>query len=152
MGKEAKYIVRLTDEERQTLQQLVAGSRVARIKALRARMLLKADIDGPGWSDGQIAAAFDIGASTIHQLREQLVEAGLDAALNRQPPTRTKPRKLDGAQEARLVAIACSQAPEGRASWTLHLLADKLVELEIVDAISLETVRKTLKKTTSNPG
>jgi|SRR5712664_2844715 len=152
MGKEAKYIVRLTDEERQTLQQLVAGSRVARIKALRARMLLKADIDGPGWSDGQIAAAFDIGASTIHRLREQLVEAGLDAALNRQPPTRTKPRKLDGAQEARLVAIACSQAPEGRASWTLHLLADKLVELEIVDAISLETVRKTLKKTTSNPG
>jgi len=152
MGKEAKYIVRLTDEERQTLQQLVAGSRVARIKALRARMLLKADIDGPGWSDGQIAAACDIGASTIHRWREPLVEAGLDAALNRQPPTRTKPRKLDGAQEARLVAIACSQAPEGRASWTLHLLADTLVELEIVDAISLETVRKTRKKTTANPG
>jgi transposase len=152
MGKEAKYIVRLTDEERHILQQLVAGPRVARDKALRARMLLKADSDGSHWSDGQIADAFEVGIATIHRLRQRVVEAGLEAALTRQPPVRTKPRKLDGAQEARLVAIACSPAPQGRASWTLQLLADKLVALEVVDAIGRETVRKTLKKMTSNPG
>ena len=152
MGKEAKYVVRLTDEERQTLQQLVAGPRVARDKALRARMLLKADVDGPGWSDGQIADAFDVGVSTIHRVRQRLVENGLEAALHRQPLAHTKPRTLDGAQEARLVAIACSQAPTDRTSYTLHLLAEKLVALEIVDSICPETVRKTLKKTTSSPG
>jgi transposase len=152
MGKEAKYIVRLTDEERHILQQLVVGPRVARDKALRARMLLKADIDGSHWSDEQIADAFDVGVSTIHRLRQRVVEAGIEAALTRQPPARTKPRKLDGAQEARLVAIACSQAPQGRASWTLQLLADTLVALEVVDTIGRETVRKTLKKMTSNPG
>lgn len=152
MGKEAKYVVRLTDEERQTLQQLVARPRVARDKALRARMLLKADVDGPGWSDGQIADAFEVGVSTIHRVRQRVVEDGLQAVLHRQPLARTKPRTLDGAQEARLVAIACSQAPAGRTSWTLRLLADKLVELEIVDSICRETVRKTLKKTTSSPG
>lgn len=152
MGKEAKYIVRLTDEERHMLQQLVVGPRVARAKALRARILLKADIDGPHWRDGQIADAFDVGVSTIHRLRQQLVETGLAAALRRQPPARTKPRKLDGAQEARLVALACSQAPQGRASWSLQLLADKLVELDVVDTIGRETVRKTLKKMISSPG
>ncbi len=152
MGQEAKYIVGLTDEERYLLQQLVVGPRVARDKALRARMLLKADVDGPDWRDGQIADAFEVGVSTIHRLRQRLVASGLEAALNRQPPTRTKPRKLDGAQEARLVAMACSQAPEGRASWTLQLLADRLVELAIVPSIGRGTVRKTLKKTVSNPG
>ncbi len=152
MGKEAKYVVRLTDEERQTLQQLVAGPRVARDKALRARMLLKADGDGPGWSDGQIADAFDVGVSTIHRVRQRLVEDGLEAALHRQPLAHTKPRTLDGAQEARLVAIAWSQAPAGRTSWTLHLLAEKLVEMAIVDSLCLETVRKTRKKTPSSPG
>ena len=152
MGKEAKYVVRLTDEERQTLQQLVAGPRVARDKALRARMLLKADGDGPGWSDGQIADAFAVGVSTIHRVRQRLVEDGLEAALHRQPLAHTKPRTLDGAQEARLVAIAWSQAPAGRTSWTLHLLAEKLVEMAIVDSLCLETVRKTRKKTTSSPG
>jgi transposase len=152
MSQEAKYIVRLTAEERQTLQQLVVGPRVARDKALRARMLLKADVDGPGWGDRQIADAFDVGVSTIHRLRQRVVENGLEAALPRQPPTHTKPRRLDGAQEAHLVAIACSQAPAGRTSWTLRLLGAKLVELAIVDSICPETVRKTLKKTTSNPG
>jgi transposase len=152
MGQEAKYIVRLTDEERHTLQQLVVGPRVARDKALRARMLLKADVDGPSWHDGQIADAFEVGLSTIHRLRQRFVAVGLDAALARQPSTRTKPRKLDGAHEARLVAIACSQAPAGRASWTLRLLADKLVELELVESIGRETVRQTLKKMTSSLG
>lgn len=152
MGKEAKYIVRLTEAERHILQQLVARPRVARDKALRARMLLKADVDGPHWSDRQIAEAFEVGISTIHRLRQRLVEAGLEAALTRHPPARTKPRKLDGAQAARLVAIACSQAPQGRVSWTLQLLADRLVELEIVDAIGRETVRKTLKKMSLSRG
>jgi transposase len=152
MDKATKYIVRLTDEERHTLRQLVLGPRVARDQALRARMLLKADVDGPHWHDGQIVAAFDVGVSTIHRLRQRFVEDGLEAALTRHPPTRTKPRKLDGAQEARLVAIACSQAPEGRTSWTLRLLAQQLVELEIVEAIGRETVRQTLKKMTSSPG
>ena len=148
MGKEAKYIVRLTDEERHTLQQLGVGRRVARAKALRARMLLKADVDGPNWPDGQIADAFEVGLSTIHRLRQRFVEA----ALSRHSPVRTKPRKLDGPQEARLVALACSQAPEGRASWTLRLLAAQLVELELVEAISRETVRQTRKNMTSSPG
>jgi transposase len=152
MGKEAKYIVRLTDEERHTLQQLVAGPRVARAKALRARLLLKTDVDGPNWPDRQIADAFAVGMSTLHRLRQRCVEDGLEAALTRPSPVRTKPRKLDGAQEARLVALACSQAPEGRVSWTLRLLAEKLVELEIVETICRETVRQTLKKTISSPG
>ena len=128
------------------------GPRVARVKALQARMLLQADVDGPSWNDGQSSDAFEVGMSTIHRLRQRCVEDGLDAALARQAPSRTKPRKLDGAQEARLVAIACSQAPEGRASWTLRLLADKLVELDLVDAIGRETVRQTLKKMTSSRG
>ena len=96
MGKEAKYVVRLTDEERQTLQPLVAGPRVARDKALRARMLLKADVDGPGWSDGQIADAFDVGVSTIHRVRQRLVENGLEAALHRQPYEAAHPRRRAG--------------------------------------------------------
>src|SRR5215218_8663544 len=96
MGKEAKDIVRLTDEERHTLQRLVAGPRVARDKALRARMRLKADVDGPSWHDGQITDAFEVGMSTIHRVRQRFGEVGLDAALARQPPARTKPRTLDG--------------------------------------------------------
>jgi transposase len=125
---------------------------VARDKALRARMLLKADVDGPNWPDQQITEAFEVGVSTIHRLRQRFVEDGLDTALARQPSARTTPRKLDGAQEAHLVAIACSQAPAGRASWTLRLLADKLVEPELVDSIGRETVRQTLKKMPSSPG
>lgn len=146
MGQEVKYVVRLTDEERQTLQRLVAGPRVARTKALRARILLKADADGPHWPDTQIAEALEVGVSTVHRLRQRCVEAGLEAAVSRQAPSRTKPRKLDGAQEARLVVLACSPAPDGRAAWTLRLLADKLVELQVVEAIGRETVRQTLKK------
>jgi transposase len=152
MSPVVKYVVRLTDEERQRLQQLIAGSHVARAKALRARILLKADADGPGWPDAQIAEALEVGLSTIHRLRQRCVEEGVAAALHRQPPVRTKPRKLDGAQEASLVAIACSPAPEGRAAWTLRLLADKLVELAVVESIGRETVRQTLKKMYSSPG
>jgi transposase len=152
MGKEAKDIVRLTDEERRTLQQMGVGPRVARMKALRARLLLKAEVDGPGWHDGQSTDAFEVGMSTIQRVRQRVVEDGLAAAVARHAPSRTTPRKLDGAQEARLVAIACSQAPEGRASWTLRLLADQLVALALGDASGRDTVRQTLKKMTASRG
>ena len=147
MGKEAKYVARLNDSERQSLQELLAGKRVAADKLLRARILLKADVDGPAWSDPEIADAFDVGASTIHRLRQRLVEEGLEAALVRRPSSQQRIKKIDGATEARLIVIACGSAPEGRARWTLQLLADKMVELQLVDSISAETVQTTLKKT-----
>jgi transposase len=147
MGKEAKYVVRLTEDERQALEGLLSAKRIAADRALRARILLKADLDGDAWTDTEIADAFEVGVSTIHRLRQRLVEEGFEAALSRRPMSSKRPTKLDGAQEARLIAIACGAAPEGRARWTLRLLADKLVELEIVDSIGTETVRQTLKKT-----
>jgi transposase len=147
VGMEAKYVVRLTEEERQSLQALLSGKRVAADRALRARILLKADVDGDAWPDTEIAEALDVGLSTIHRLRQRLVEDGLEAALSRRPVIAPRVPKLDGAKEARLIAIACGPPPEGRARWTLKLLADKLVELEVVDSIATETVRQTLKKT-----
>jgi len=154
MGKEAKYVVRLTMEERATLGSLVANRRTAADKRLRAWMLLKADVGvgGPGWTDEKIAEAFEVGLSTVHRLRQRLVEDGLEAALVRKPRARHRVPKLDGEKEARLVALACSAPPEGRARWTLQLLADKLVELQVVDSISDETVRLRLKKTKSSHG
>jgi len=154
MGKEAKYVVRLTVEERETLESLVAAGRAAADKLLRARMLLKANVgqSGPGWSDEKIAEAFEVGLSTIHRLRQRLVEDGFEAALVRKPRSRHRVPKLDGEKEARLVALACSAPPEGRARWTLQLLADKLVELDVVDSISDETVRLRLKKTNLSRG
>ena len=120
----------------------------------RARMLLKADASegGPDWSDQEIAEAVETSLSSIHRVRQAFVEEGLAAALERQQPTGRQYRKLDGAQEARLVALTCSTPPEGRARWTLQLLADRLVELEVVDTIGRECVRTTLKKTTSSRG
>jgi transposase len=147
VGKEAKYVVRLTEEERQLLQGLLSAKRIAADRALRARILLKADCEGDAWSDTEIAEAFDVGVSTIHRLRQRLVEDGLEAALSRRAMASKRPTKLDGAQEAHLIAIACGPAPEGRARWTLRLLADKLVALAVVDSIAPETVRQTLKKT-----
>ena len=154
MGKEAKYIVRLTMEERGTLESLVAEGHAAADKLLRARMLLKANVGqgGPGWTDEKIAEAFEVGPSTVHRLRQRLVEEGFEATLVRKPKVRHRAPKLDGEKEARLVALACSGPPEGRARWTLQLLADKLVELDVVDSITAETVRVRLKKTTSSRG
>lgn len=154
MGKEAKYVVRLTSEERATLVSLVADRRTAADKRLRARMLLKADVgvSGPGWTDEKIAEAFEVGVSTVHRLRQRLVEDGLEAALVRRPRSRHRVPKLDGEKEARLVVLACSDPPEGRGRWTLQLLADKLVELHVVDSISDETVRLRLKKTKLSRG
>jgi len=154
MGKEAKYVVRLTMEERGTLEALLAEGHTAADKLLRARMLLKADIGegGPGWTDEEIAEAFEVGQSTVHRLRQRLVEEGLEGTLVRKPRSHHRLPKLDGEKEARLVALACSSAPAGRARWTLQLLADKLVELEVVDSISDETVRQRLKKTNLSRG
>lgn len=147
MGKEAKYVVRLTDSERQSLQDLLVRKRVAVDKLLRARILLKADVDGPAWSDPELADAFSVGLSTIHRLRQRLVEEGVESALARRPSSQQRVKKIDGAKEAHLIAVACGSPPEGRARWTLQLLADQLVELQLVDSISSETVRTTLKKT-----
>jgi transposase len=149
-----KYVVRLDPEEREQLLALVNTGRAAAVKLLHARILLKADVDAGGrrWTDAEIAEALDTSAATIHRVRQTWVEPGLEAALARKRPTGRQYRKLDGVQEAQLIAVACSAPPEGRVRWTLTLLADKLVDLDIVDTISAECVRTTLKKTTSNRG
>lgn len=147
-----KYIVTLTDTERRSLQQLIAAGTAPARKLTHARILLKADRGpaGPGWVDQAIAEAVEVSQSTVSRIRQQYVEQGLEAALNRRAPRREYRRTLDGAQEARLVALACSQPPAGQGRWTLRLLADKLVELEVVEAISYQTVRRTLKQTPSS--
>jgi transposase len=145
-----KFIVRLTAAERAQLQQMVDEGKRAGSVLKRAWVLLKADADGPRWGDPAIAEAYGVGLSTVHRIREAFVERGLDAALLRKKPTGRQYRKLDGAQEAQLLAIACSRPPAGRKGWTLRLLADRLVELEVVDTISHECVRATLKKTNSS--
>ena len=149
-----RYIVRLTETERQQLEQMLAKGRHAASTAARARILLKADEseEGPGWTDGDIVRALDTSLSTVHRVRQEFVELGLEAALYRRKPTGRQYRKLDGTQEAQLIALACGAAPEGRARWTLKLLAQQMVELEIVDAIGPECVRTTLKKTNSSLG
>ena len=152
MGTDAKFVVRLSSSERVQLEALLAEPRVAKDRVLRARMLLKADVDGWAWTDSQIAEAFEVTTRTVARLRQRCVWEGLTAALAARTRSGTKPRKLDGAAEATLIALACGTAPEGRAKWTLKLLADKLVELEIVSEISDETVRLTLKKTNSSRG
>ncbi len=149
-----KYIVRLSTSEREVLEGLVNKGKVAAAKRQRAHILLKADasVEGPAWSDEQIAEALDVSGATIHRTRQAYVAQGLEVALERQRPTGRQFRKLDGAQEARLAAIACSPPPEGQARWTLKLLADQMVILEIVEAIGKETVRRTLKKMISSRG
>jgi transposase len=149
-----KYIVRLSAEERAHLEELIRTGKRAASVLTHARILLKADVGagGPGWGDGRIAEAVACGASTVYRVRQALVEQGLAAALFRKQPTGRQYRKLDGAQEARLIALACGAPPEGRCGWTLRLLADRLVELEVVESISPECVRMTLKKTSSNRG
>jgi transposase len=149
MGKEAKHVVRLGAEDREWLQTLVRKGGVSASVLKRARVVLKADASpqGPGWSDERIAEFAEVGLSTVYRVRQRFVEDGLAAAVCRKKAEGRLYRKLDGEQEARLIALACSQAPEGRNRWTLHLLADRLVALQVVDDISHECVRSTLKKT-----
>ena len=145
-----KYIVTLTAEERQALHDLIAAGKAAAQKLAHARILLKADAadGGPAWPDWQIADALEVSTDTVERVRQRFVEQGLEAALVRKVQARPSRRPtLDGRAEARLIALACSTPPDGRAVWTMQLLADKLVELEVVDSISDETVRLALKKT-----
>src|SRR5262249_54823424 len=145
-----KYLVTLTTEEREWLTGLVSGGKRSALAITRARILLKADSadDGPAWEDARIAEALDCGLRTVERVRQRFVERGLESALGRKPQDRpSRQRKFDGDAEARLIALACSQPPEGRGRWTLKLLADKLVELEVFDSVSDETVRRVRKKT-----
>ena len=144
----------LSEAQRAELRGPV-GACVAPARLLtRARILLKADHGdgGPGWSDAAIAGALDVNPSTVLRVRRQFVAEGLTAALARTRPDRVDRRALDGRQEARLVTLACGASPDGRTRWSLRLLADELVRLEVVDAVSHETVRQTLKNTTSSRG
>jgi transposase len=150
-----RYKVTLTKDERQQLRALLAAGKAAAPKLTRARILLKADASpgGPAWTDQRIVEALEVGVATVERIRQRFVEEGLDAALSRKPQARpSRQPKFDGRAEARLIALACSAPPEGRTEWTLQLLADKLVELKIVDSVSDETVRRVLKKTRSSRG
>jgi transposase len=150
-----KYKVTLTADERQQLSDLIAAGKAAAQKLAHARVLLKADAadGGPAWPDARIAEALEVRIATVERVRQRFVEQGLDAALGRKPQDRpSRERKLDGRAEARLIALACSEPPEGRQEWTMQLLADKLVELRVVDTISDETVRRALKKTRPSRG
>jgi transposase len=144
----AKYIVDLTADERENLLQLIRRGKPAARKVTRARILLKAD---EGRTDSQIAGASHVGTATVGRVRQRFVEEGLDSAL-REKPRRGQRRKLTGKQEAHLIAVACSKAPEGHARWTLRLLAARVVELGFAEALSRETVRQMLKKATSSRG
>jgi len=148
-----KYVVRLSAEERERLETLVRSGKHSARTLTRARILLKADAGegGEAWSDSQIAKALDTSLATIARTRQQLVEEGFDAVLTRKhSPASARPRIFDGAAEAKLIALACSEPPKGRARWTLSLLEDKVVELNIVAKASDNTIGRTLKKTFSN--
>jgi transposase len=149
-----KYIVTLMEEERRMLQEMLSRGKAAARKLMHARILLKADAaaGGPAWEDQRIAEALEVGRATVERVRQEFVEEGFEAALERRQPRRVYERKLDGDGEAHLVALACQEPPEGRSRWTLQLLADRMVQLEYVDRISYQTVRRTLKKTRSSPG
>jgi transposase len=148
-----KYIVTLSDAERKQLTALIDSGKHPARKLLKARILLKADAsqDGAGWSDSQIAAALETSADTVARTRQRLVEEGLEAALIRKhSPNSARRRIFDGAAEAKLIALACSKPPAGRARWTLQLLEEAVVELKIVERASDNTIGRTLKKTLSS--
>jgi len=143
-----KYIVRLTDAERETLTQVATKFKGSSQKVRRAQILLKADADGPGWTDLKIAEAYGCRTKTVENIRERLVTDGFELTLNGKPRPKPPSQKLlDGKQEAKIVAMRLGSPPLGFANWTLRLLAEQAVTLEIVESISYETVRRTLKKT-----
>ena len=149
-----KYRIRLTTDEQQELKALVSRGRTAAYKQTHARILLMSDEgreDG-GMKDADISRALGVGLSMVERVRRRCVEEGIESALNRKKQLRRRQKILDGEGEARLIAMACGEPPEGRAGWTLKLLADQLVECEIVETISTETVRMALKKTNSSRG
>jgi len=154
MERKAKYVVRLDELERGRLQEMVDRGKGSKTIRNRALILLKADAGehGPGWPDAKIAEAFDVGVRTVERTRRLLVTEGFEAVLARKPSPNRQYRKLDGAQEAALVKVACSRPPAGRARWTLQLLADRLVELKVVTSVGREAVRTTLQKTLSSRG
>jgi hypothetical protein len=149
-----RYLVSLTQEQRAFLLHLIACGQAAARTLTHARILLKADLNAPdgGWSDPAICLALEVSRPTIERVRQRFAREGLDAALYPRPRLTTPERRLDGEGEAHLIALACSTPPEGAQRWTLRLLAKGLIEREIVDTISHETVRQTLKKTCSSPG
>ena len=149
-----KYRIELTPQEREELKALVSRGHTAAYKQTHARILLMSDEaqDDLPMTDEAVAKALKVGHATVERVRRRCVEEGLEAALNRKKQLRRRPRKLDGEAQAHLIAIACSEPPQGRASWTLKLLADPLVERDIVESVSTETVRKVLKKTNSSRG
>ena len=149
-----KYRIRLTTDEQQELKALVSRGRTVAYKQTHARILLMSDEareDG-GMKDADISGALGVGLSMVERVRRRCVEEGIESALNRKKQLRRRQKRLDGEREARLIAMGCGEPPEGRASWTLKLLADQLVECEIVETISTETVRQVLKKTNSSRG
>ena len=144
-----KYIVKLTEQEREELEQMISTGKHSARKLMHARIMLLADesTEKPNFTDEQICEAIGTSLSTIGRVRQKFVEEGVEAALSRRKGTGIRDLKIDGECEAHLVALTCSAAPEGHKRWTLRMLADKMVKLEYIDSISYETVRRTLKKT-----
>ena len=142
-----RHVVRLTDAKRELLNQLMKKRRVAFQRVRRAQVLLKADVDGPAWTDGAVADAFDCSTKTVENIRERFVTEGFEVTLNGKPKSRVRPKVLDGEQEAKLIALRLGPPPKGFSNWTLRLLAEQAVALEVVESVSHETLRGTLKKT-----
>lgn len=148
-----KYVVRLNAEEREQLHALIRKGKSSAQRLMKARILLKADVseDGEGWSDSQIVEALETSATTVYRTRQQLVEEGLEAVLNRKKPSRPSVLPIfDGEREAKLIALACSEPPKGRSRWTLRMLENKVVELDIVERASDSTIGRVLKKLNSS--
>jgi transposase len=154
MCRKKTYVVTLTAEECSCLQGLLSKGKAAAHKQLHARILLKADVSGGGaeLTDEEVAEAVETSRCTVERVRQRFVEDGLEAALNRKKRPAPPPRVMDGEAEAHLITLACGPPPKGRARWTLHLLADRMVQLRYVEHVSHETVRQTLKKTSSSLG
>lgn len=149
-----KYIVDLTPSERSELSKITNKGKTAAYKMNHARIWLKADInqEGGGWTDSKISESLNISRATIERVRQRFVEEGLESALKRKEQPNRRPKIIDGEKEAYLIALACSETPVGKSSWTLQMLADKMVELKVVEQVSIETIRQSLKKTNLNLG
>ena len=146
-----RYAIDLTDAERAALREILSQTKVKRSTIIHAYILLKAD-RSCGWTNADIASAYDVSTKKVEQLKKRFVEEGFAAALYRKPVTNAHRRKITGDEEAHLIALCCSQAPEGQERWTLRMLADKMVELDVIASVSHETIRRTLKKMNLNPG